>query len=100
MLKYSFTVCEPEEDYKGRRHTYFVSLGKELQKLKPVLQKRWVRKLVEGQWGAPIKNFTQKRAWYETFFEKTEMEAGTEYWTVVVRQPNPGSDALATWLKI
>lgn len=90
--RYILTVCEPEDNWDARRHTFYVELGCDLTQLKPVLQKRWVRKLVESEWGAPVKNPTQKRAWYETFFEKTEMEADKNCWAVTICQPSPGSE--------
>lgn len=51
---------------------YVIWLGKDLAKMPETIQKRWVRKRVEQEYGSPIKNPTQKRYLYESFFSVTE----------------------------
>jgi hypothetical protein len=86
VVQYSLEVgAEPSFWAVSKEYHYWITLGAELQELSPVLQKRWVRKRIEKEWGAPIKNPTQKRAWYEPFFSKTELE--NEKWYIIVEKP-------------
>lgn len=83
---YSLEVgVDPDFWIMTKHYHYWITLGEELSALSLALQKRWVRKRIEKEWGAPIKNPTQKRAWYEPFFKTTELE--DEKWHIVVEKP-------------
>jgi hypothetical protein len=69
---------------------YVIWLGEELSKMPLSIQKRWVRKRVEQEYGSPIKNPTQKRYLYESYFSSTELMQTVNdgnRWDITVSKP-------------
>ena len=90
MLKYSMNVGEGCLAANGDQEAHFwIELGAKLKANSIPVQKRWVRARVEQEWGAPIKNPTQKRKWFTTYFGLTE-ETAPGCWHVVIVSPKIG----------
>jgi len=88
--KYRLTVCELLGF--NDKITYIIELGEELARLSVPLQKRWVRKRAEQEYGSPIKNPTQKRYIWEPYFIETKninesAEDAIPVWKIVIQTP-------------
>jgi hypothetical protein len=97
-MQYQLTVGDAPTNTEGDRlYTYKIILGEELAKLKPVIQRRWIRSKIEAEYGAPIKNPNQKRYFYETYFAKTECVGKTPdnlpVWEIVLVRPFLGNQS-------
>lgn len=89
-MSYSLTVGNPCVSARGDKEQHFwIEFGKSFELASEGAYKRWARRRVEQEWGAPVKNPTQKRAWYTTYFSTTEL-IGNKHWHIVITQPKVG----------
>jgi hypothetical protein len=89
-MNYSLTVGEPCLSADGAKEQHFyIQFGPKFELASEGAFKRWARRRVEQEWGAPVKNPTQKRAWYTTYFSVTELIAD-RHWHLVITQPKVG----------